>query len=174
MSAIKPTQVEVHVFRRSGRAVEFLCLRRSKRSRLPGVWQPVTGTLRRGEGALAGAAREVGEETGLVPIRWWALESVSVYFDGRSGLVHALPIFAAEVGARETARLSAEHDAARFLPARRAAASFLWDAQRRALEAVRREVLRGGALARALEVTNQLLRRTRARTARRATRRKPS
>ncbi len=158
MSPIAPTQIEVHVFRRRGRAVEFLCLRRSRGSRLPGVWQPVTGKLRRGEGPLRGARREVREETGFVPTRWWALESVSVYFDAPSGVVHALPIFAAEVDPGERVTLSAEHDASRFLPAREAGRRFLWDAQRRALEAVRRQVLRGGALARALEVTDRIAR----------------
>ena len=152
VSALTPTQIEVHVFRRRGRTVEFLCLRRSARSRLPGVWQPVTGSLRRGESAVRGAARELREETGLEPRRWWALESVAVYFDARTGRVHALPIFAAEVEARARVTLSSEHDRFEFLPARRAGHRYLWEAQRRALDAVRREVLRGGALARALEL----------------------
>ena len=66
--------IEVHLFRRAGRRVEFLCLRRARTRRLPGVWQPVTGKRRRGETAFAAARREVREETGLEPRRWWALE----------------------------------------------------------------------------------------------------
>jgi 8-oxo-dGTP pyrophosphatase MutT (NUDIX family) len=156
MSDLTPTQVEVHLFRRRAGRVQFLCLRRAPGSRLPGVWQPVTGTLRRGERAVQGAAREVREETGLAPRRWWALESVSVWFDARSNRVHALPLFAAEVGPADRVALSGEHDAHRWLAARPAARGYLWEAQRRALEAVRREVLRGGALARALDVTELL------------------
>jgi len=61
--------------------VEFLTLRRSVGRPLPHVWQPITGKLRDGEHALEGARREVLEETGLEPDRWWALETVTVYFD---------------------------------------------------------------------------------------------
>jgi dATP pyrophosphohydrolase len=158
VSHLVPTQVEVFVFRRRARRVEFLCLRRAASRRLPGVWQPVTGGLRRGERALRGAAREVREETGLVPRRWWALEGVSLYFDAPANVARVLALFAAEVGARETVRISREHTAWAFLPARRAGARYLWQAQRRDLEAVRREVLRGGPLARALDVTDALKR----------------
>ncbi|HEY2955558.1 MAG TPA: NUDIX domain-containing protein [Candidatus Eisenbacteria bacterium] len=155
MPDLRPTQIEVYVFRRRGRRVEFLCLRRAPGRRLTGVWQPVTGKLRRGEGALAGAAREVGEETGLTPQRWWALEGVAFYFDAPAGVVRVLARFAAEVGTEERVTISREHTASAFLGARGASRRFLWGAQRRGLEDVRREVLRGGALAHALEVTTK-------------------
>ncbi len=155
MPVYQCTHVEVYVFRRRARRVEFLALRRVPRGSLPGIWQPVTGRLRRGERALEGARREVREETGLEPRRWWALESVSLYFDAASDAVVALPLFAAEVGPRDAVRRSREHDAHAFLPARAARARFLWKAQRRALGAVGREVLRGGRLAAALEVTSR-------------------
>jgi len=149
---LRPTQIEVYVFRRRGRGAEFLCLRRAARSRLPGVWQPVTGKLRRGEGALAGAAREVREETGLEPRRWWALEDVALYFDAQAGVARVLAKFAAEVGGRDRVTISREHTAAAFLGAPEAGRRFLWEAQRRGLRSVRREVLRRGPLARALEI----------------------
>ena len=117
------------------------------------MWQPVTGKLRRGEDALAGAAREVREETGLAPGRWWALEGIGIYFDARAGRARVMAMFAAEVGARERVTLSREHSAFAFLAAPAASRRFLWEAQRRGLESVKREVLRGGRLAAALEVT---------------------
>jgi 8-oxo-dGTP pyrophosphatase MutT (NUDIX family) len=58
---LDPNLVEVYVIRRRGRRVEFLALRRAPAGWLPGVWQPVTGTLRRGERAVSGALREVRE-----------------------------------------------------------------------------------------------------------------
>jgi dATP pyrophosphohydrolase len=150
--AFKSSHVEVYVFRRR-RRVEFLALRRAAGRSLPGVWQPVTGSIRRNERALAAAAREVREETGLTPLRWWAIESPTLFFDAAADAIEALPLFAAEVAAGAQPRLSDEHDALAFLSARAAGARFLWEAQRRGLEAVAREVLAGGALARALEVT---------------------
>jgi dATP pyrophosphohydrolase len=152
MPSIQQTHVEVYVFRREGRRVEFLCMRRCARGSLPGTWQPVTGKRRAGERAVAAARREVFEETGLRPLRLWALETVTIYFDPAADVVRLLPLFAAEIGRRDTVALSREHDAFRFLGARAAGNRFLWEAQRRGLEAVRREVLARPMLARALEV----------------------
>jgi 8-oxo-dGTP pyrophosphatase MutT (NUDIX family) len=154
---LKSTHVEVYLFRRHRRRVEFLALRRASRRRfLPGVWQPVTGKRDPGETVLRAAVREVLEETGLEPRRWWVLETLTVYFDGESESIMVLPLFAAEVDARRRVRLSAEHDAHRFLPAAQAGRRFLWESQRRALDAIRREILAGGPRARALEITHRL------------------
>lgn len=154
MAVVQCTHVEVYLFRRRRGRIEFLALRRSPlRRRLPGAWQPVTGRIARNEQALHAAAREVSEETGLTPRCWWALESPTIWFDSVTNALEVLPLFAAEVDARDRVTISAEHDAHRFLVARQAARLFLWETQRRALEAVGRQVLVGGALAAALEVT---------------------
>jgi 8-oxo-dGTP pyrophosphatase MutT (NUDIX family) len=150
VSAIACPFIEVHLFRRSGRRVEFLCLRRARTRRLPGVWQPVTGKRRRGETALAAARREVREETGLEPRRWWALEEPTLLYQPTRDEVIAIPVFAAEADPRDRVRLSGEHDAHVFLGAGAAGRRYLWESQRRALADVRRQVLRGGALADAL------------------------
>jgi dihydroneopterin triphosphate diphosphatase len=142
--------VEVHVFRRSGRRVSVLCLRRAPGRRLAGVWQPVTGGRRPRETALAAARREVREETGLVPTRWWALEAPSLYWDALADRPVILPVFAAEAPAGASVRLSAEHDRAEFVSPGTAARRYLWDSQRRALTDVLRQVVDGGPLADAL------------------------
>jgi len=153
MARLALTHVEVYLFRRRGRRVELLILKRSPHRRvLPGVWQPVTGKTNYRERPIRAAAREVLEETGLSPRRWWMLETLTVYFDGAANAVKALPLFAAEIGPRERPTLSSEHDDFRFVTAREAGRRFLWESQRRALEALKREVLGGGAHARAIEV----------------------
>jgi dATP pyrophosphohydrolase len=155
------THVEIYLFRRRP-ALRILLLRRAAgRRTLPGVWQPVTGKIRRGERALAAAAREVREETGLEPRRWWALETTSIYFDPIDDCVRVLPLFAAEVTPGARIELSREHDAFRFLEPSRAAARVLWDTQRVGLDALRSQVLARPSLAAALELTSHAPRRTR-------------
>jgi len=149
---IRCTHVEVYLFRRRSGRLEFLALRRSPGRNLGGVWQPVTGKIDRGESAFAAARREVLEETGLRPRAWWCLETMATFFDVASDSIRLLPLFAAEIGPRDIVRLSREHDAMRFASARTAARLYLWDTQRRGLEAVRREVLGAKPLSRALAV----------------------
>src|SRR5262245_38021070 len=101
MPTIVCNKIEAYLFRRRGRAIEYLLVRRAADRSLPGVWQPVTGGIERGEAAYEAAAREVLEETGLTPLRWWALEHMTVYYKPAKDAVHALPVFAAEVASQD-------------------------------------------------------------------------
>ena len=154
VTTILSTHVEVYLFRRRGRRVEFLLLRRAaSRRTLPGVWQPVTGKRNIRERMLAAAIREVREETGFEPARWWALETMTLYPDIARDRIVALPLFAAEVGPSARVKLSREHDDSKWVTAGEAARLVLWDSQRRGLDAVRRKVLGVKRLADALEIS---------------------
>jgi dATP pyrophosphohydrolase len=147
------TKVEVHVFRRRGKRVELLLIRRSPEHSLPGVWQPVTGGIERGESAMAAAAREVMEETALAPIRWWALEYMATFYEPGRDLVRAVPVFAAEVAWTDPVHLSDEHDRYAFVPPAEARKRVLWATQRSAMAALRDEVLSGSAGSAARDIT---------------------
>jgi 8-oxo-dGTP pyrophosphatase MutT (NUDIX family) len=149
-------QIEVYVFRRRRGKVEFLLLRRSPSRSLAGVWQPVTGGIERGESVLAAAAREVLEETGMRPLRWWALEHMTVYYEPGRDRVSAVPTFAAEVAFTDTVHLSHEHDRYAFASPAQAARRVLWWTQRRSLRALHEELLAPGADASAREVTARM------------------
>jgi len=135
--------VETYVFRRRRGRFEVLALRRAPGIPLPGVWQPITGKRRRGERALLAAAREVREEIGVEPIRWWGLETLSIWFESANERFVVLPLYAAELDPRAEVVLSREHDDFAWLTPRAAGARFAWETQRRALVAVDREVWRG-------------------------------
>ncbi len=144
MPPVHCRQVEVHLFRRRGRRFEFLLLRRSAERTLAGAWQPITGGIEKGETAWRAAAREVLEETGLRPLRWWALEHLTVYYEPARDAVHVVPLFAAEVAWADTVLLSHEHDRYAFVSPAVAARRVLWGTQRRAQRAVAAEVLAAG------------------------------
>jgi 8-oxo-dGTP pyrophosphatase MutT (NUDIX family) len=150
---ISCTQVEVHIFRRRGKRLEVLLIRRSPERSLAGVWQPVTGGIERGESAMRAAVREVREETGLAPIRWWALEHMANFYDVSRDHVRVVPVFAAEVAWTDPVHLSDEHDRYAFVTLGKAWEQVLWATQRRALEALAEEVLSGSAGGAAREIT---------------------
>lgn len=153
---ISCTQVEVHVFRRRAKRLELLLLRRSAERSLAGVWQPVTGGIERGESALAAATREVLEETGLTPIRWWALEHLATFYDPGKDHVRVVPVFAAEVAWTDPVHLSHEHDRYAFVSLAQARRRVLWSTQRQAITALESEVLSGLPGGNAREVTARL------------------
>ena len=151
--AARSSHVEVYVFRRSARGARVLLLRRTTdRRTLPGAWQPVTGKRRARESAFAAARREVREETGLTPARWWMLETPALYVEPVSGALIVLPRYAAEITGAHEVRLSREHDACAWLALSQAARRVVWGSQARGIESLGREVVRTGPLARALEL----------------------
>ncbi len=156
MIPLRCRQVEVHLFRRRGARREFLLLRRAPERSLAGVWQPVTGGIERGETAWQAAAREVLEETGLAPVRWWALEHLTIFYSPAKDAVLAVPLFAAEVAWTDPVHLSREHDRYAFVSPATAARRVLWGTQRTAQRAVRDEVFAGGPSAEAREITDRI------------------
>jgi dATP pyrophosphohydrolase len=150
---ISCTQVEVHVFRRRGKRLEMLLIRRSPERSLAGVWQPVTGGIEEAENSMAAAAREVFEETGLTPIRWWALERPATFYEPARDRIRVVPVFVAEVEWADPVHLSHEHDRYAFVPPAEARKRVLWATQREAIETVQAEVLSGSAGGMAREIT---------------------
>ena len=150
------TQVEVHVFRRRGKRLEFLLIRRSPHRSLAGVWQPVTGGIEKGESVLKAAVRELREETGLTPLRLWALEHIATFYEPAQDRIRVVPVFAAEVAWTDPVYLSDEHDRYAFLSPAAARRRVLWATQRRAIAALLEEVASGSAGGAAREVTARI------------------
>ena len=115
MPRLDASVVEVYAFRRRSGRTQFLALRRQPRGSLPGIWQPITGTLRRGEPAGRGALRELREETGARPRRFWRLEGVSAFYDPGREAIRFIARFAAELDAHRSLVIFA-NDLLLYLP----------------------------------------------------------
>ena len=115
-------------------SLEILALRRSAAGRCPGSWETIHGTIEPGESPVQASLRELSEETGLVPARFYNLSRTEAFYQHRSDELALIPVFVAYVAATATVRLSSEHDRAEWLTAAEAARRFAWPRERRALD----------------------------------------
>lgn len=116
----------------------------------PGYWQSVTGSQEDGETLAATAAREVGEETGIVVaaadlVDWQQTNTYEIFAEWRHryapGVTHNTEhVFSLEVPRATPVRLApAEHRASCWLPLEAAAAKvFSWSNRDAILELPRR------------------------------------
>ena len=125
--------VDVYAYRLvEGRAPEFLLMRRAPDVVYAGTWRMVGGKIRPGEAAWQAALREVREETGHVPVHFWALPSVNVFYEWQPDRVNLAPAFAAELQADPV--LDDEHDAFEWVAPAVAVSRLQWPEQQRLLQ----------------------------------------
>lgn len=134
MSDIRISYVDVYVLRGTADALEALVLRRGASGRCPGAWESVHGGIEPGETPVAAALRELEEETGLVPERFYNLSRVEAFYRHREDFVALIPVFVALVVPGAQVRLSDEHEAFEWLRPAAAGARMAWPRERRALE----------------------------------------
>ncbi len=136
MSEIVANIIDLYPFRRNGDAIEFLLLKRAPDSVVGNTWQSVHGKIETGETAPQTALRELHEETGLRPLRFWQLEYVNTFYVARIDRILMCPCFAAEIAPDATVTLSIEHTDYRWESPERAIDIFMWPGQRRSVREV--------------------------------------
>jgi dATP pyrophosphohydrolase len=136
--------VEVCVFRFRNNKAEYLMLKRSPDEKIyPNLWQYVSGSLDDGEKAYEAALRELKEETGFTPDRFWVVPHTNVFYDPAYDAVNLSPVFAAQVPSGAIPDLSGEHCAYEWLPYSEAAQRLVWPGQRAGLEIIHKYILGG-------------------------------
>jgi len=147
MPSLECTIIEVCVFRYSGLQPEYLLLRRSKTDRIyPDTWQIVSGSIETGETAMAASLRELKEETGFVPERYWIVPHMNTFMNAKRDVVHISAVFAAQVPPGSKPELSHEHYEYEWCSLKRAEELLVWPGQIRALSVVH-EYIVGGRIA---------------------------
>jgi len=145
MTTVRTSLVDVYVLRMTGPALECLVLRRAPGGRCPGSWESVHGHIEPAEQPAGAAARELVEETGLVPIQLYNLSRVELFYQHRSDEVALVPVFAAFVAPDAPVRLGQEHDSFEWLTPTAARKRFAWPRERRALDDIETLLGQGSA-----------------------------
>ena len=134
---IESTLIEAHVFRKSGNDIEFLLLKRSDDDELyPGSWQMVSGSIDENEKAYAAALREIKEETGLIPLKFWVVPNVNSFYNQVKDKIIMIPVFAALVERSSKVILSNEHSEFKWMKKEEAKKMLLWKGQRNSVDIV--------------------------------------
>ena len=143
VTTVRVSLVDVYVLRGAEPALECLVLRRAAGARCPGSWESVHGHIEAGERPAEAAAREIAEETGLVPGWLYNVSRVESFYQHRIDEVALVPVFAAFVTLEAPVHLGSEHDRFEWLAPAAAESRFAWPRERRALEDII-ALLRGG------------------------------
>ncbi|PYP37418.1 MAG: hypothetical protein DMD48_11295 [Gemmatimonadetes bacterium] len=134
MTSVRVSFVDTYALRGAGERLEVLALRRGAAGRNPGSWETVHGTIEPGETPVQASLRELREETGLTPEKFYNLSRTEAFYQHRADEVALIPVFAAFVAPGATVQTSAEHDRAEWLRIADAARRFAWPRERRAVE----------------------------------------
>ena len=119
--------------------VEILLIHRAPGRVYPGLWQCVTGRLEEGETMVAGALRELVEETGLGPADIEAFGETDIinwFHEATSDRVVCEGVFAARIRPDATVTLSHEHDDLRWCTPSEAHDLVVWPAYHRAIDQI--------------------------------------
>ncbi len=130
---MKPFIVVVHVIKVSDGQAKCLLLRRCGKF-LPGNWQMVAGKVNEGELATAGALRELFEETGLRPDRFYTADYLESFYLEKYNIICHSPVFVAFIDQEQDVTLSpTEHDEFKWLSISEALSYLEFSGQRAAL-----------------------------------------
>lgn len=138
---MKPFIVIVHVFKIIDGQAKCLLLRRCGKF-LAGNWQMVAGKVDEGESATVGAMRELFEETGLRPNRFYTADFLESFYLEKYDMICHSPVFIAFIDNEQNVTLSPqEHDAYKWANIPEALSLLEFSGQRAALRHIEEQFI---------------------------------
>jgi len=145
--------IECYVYRKSKNGIKYLLLKRSKdKEPYPGIWQIVTGKMEIGEEAYNSALREVKEETGLKPVKFYVAPKNNQFYTPHNDKIYLIPVFVIKVK-EEKVVLSEEHTKYKWLDYNEAYNKIHWYSQKENLKIIN-DILTGKIENTMIEITN--------------------
>ena len=128
--------IEAHIFRESGIGMEFLLLKRAEKSNYPDLWQMVTGKIKKNETAYNTALREIKEETGIVPEKFWVAPNINSFYDHMRDVISCLTVFACKASIDSRVALSKEHCEFQWAKPDAAKSLLAWPGQKKSIDII--------------------------------------
>lgn len=128
--------IEAHIFRKIENKIEFLLLKRSDTEIYPGLWQMVSGKIKKSEKAYQTALREILEETNLKPKKFWVVPNINSFYLPEKDTITLLPVFLAQVDHQSNVILSYEHSAFKWVSSMEAKKLLAWSGQRKSVNII--------------------------------------
>jgi dATP pyrophosphohydrolase len=121
----------------SGRG-RYLILKRSS-AYLHDSWQMVSGRIELGERGWEAALREMKEETGLVPDRFYSADAVEQFYEVSQNCINLVPVFVGFIDTEQPVILSGEHGEYKWIFPEEAEHYLVFQHQRAMLEHIERQ-----------------------------------
>jgi len=130
-----------YVYRKAGKDIRFLVMKR-KSPYMYGLWAQVAGKVEQGESAIVAILREIKEETGLVPHSLYSTDFAETFYDFAHDCIHIVPVFAAEVSAKDRVVLSDEHSEYKWVSSIQAKRLVSFFQQKNSIDIIEKEFAR--------------------------------
>ena len=112
MPEIYSNSIQAHIarFNNESNEYEHLILRRAEDEKIfPLMWQTVTGWIDANETAYHAALREIKEESGLIPARFFQIPYIASFYAHTKDFISLAAVFGALVESESKVEISFEH-----------------------------------------------------------------
>lgn len=113
---IKSFSIAAYICRIKHGICQHLIIQRTP-GRLGETWQMISGLVEAGETAVQAALREIEEETGLIPERFYSANVLEGFYEIHNNCIALVPVFVGFVSPDQQVRLSYEHQQFRWVTA---------------------------------------------------------
>lgn len=123
--------IDVYAYKITDKKPQFLLLLRSSKKIYANQWRMIGGKVEEGEKYWKAALRELNEETGLIPIKFWTIPSVNTFYEATSDQIHYIPAFAVELKSDAIPELNDEHTEYQWISIEELDSYLNWPEQKR-------------------------------------------
>ncbi len=132
----KKKLIDLYPYKIEDKAPQFLLLKRAKGHIYEGQWRMIGGKVNPRETYWKAALRELKEETGVIPDRFWSVPSLNQFYEHKTDKILTIPAFAAQLDASNSIRLNSEHITYDWFSIQKALDIIIWPEQKRLLQLV--------------------------------------